>query len=313
MMQPMASSTGSNGGGRDASAACGTFIALADEWISRSVSESALTWFRHTVESIRHATDSAALGTAIGLAPRHLGKADLSLTPDDMARAAALRKAFDPGDWSVDQAARIVFVVASYRGDDAAFATWFDRFCATAGLNELIALCRGLPIYPAAALLEARAREAIRSGMKPVFEAVAHRNPFPVEYFSEDAWNQMVVKAFFIGSQLWPIQELDGRGNARLARMLVDLAQERWAAGRPVSGEVWRCVAPHADAEGIAALLRAFEQGNDKERLAVALALRLAPPDRADDVFRPHPNLRRQAEEIQARLALEQIEWKALA
>jgi len=35
----------------------------------------------------------------------------------------------------------------------------------------------------------------------------------------------MVVKAFFIGSHLWPIQELDRRGNPRLARMLVDLAQ----------------------------------------------------------------------------------------
>jgi hypothetical protein len=312
-MQPMTSSTGGNGGHYDAAAACDAFIALADEWISRSVSESALIWFRSTVESIRYATNSASLGTAIGLAPRRLGKADLSLTPDDMARAATLRKALDPGDWSVDQAARIAFTVASYRGDDAAFATWFDRFCATAGLHELIALCRGLPIYPAAALLEPRAREAIRSGMKPVFEAVAHRNPFPVEYFSEDAWNQMVVKAFFIGSQLWPIQELDGRGNARLARMLVDLAQERWAAGRPVSAEVWRCVAPHADAEGIAALLRAFERGSDKERLAVALALRLAPPDRTGDVFRPQPNLRGQAEELQSRLAMEQIEWKALA
>ena len=65
-------------------------------------------------------------------------------------------------------------------------------------------------------------REAVRSGMKPVFEAVAHRNPYPVDFFGEDAWNQMVVKAFFIGSALWPIQALDRRGNPRLARMLVD-------------------------------------------------------------------------------------------
>jgi hypothetical protein len=313
MMNPMASATGDGGGDRDAATACDRFIALTDGWISRSVSESALAWFRSTLESVRHATNSAALSTAIGLAPRRLGKADLSLTPDDMARATELREGLDPGDWSVDQAARIAFALASYHGDDAAFAAWFDGFCATAGINELIALCRGLPTYPAAALLEPRAREAVRSGMKPVFEAVAHRNPYPVEYFSEDAWNQMVVKAFFIGSQLWPIQALDGRGNARLARMLVDLAQERWAAGRPVSGEVWRCVAPHADAEGIAALLRAFERGSDRERLAVALALRLAPPDRANDVFRPQPILRRRAEELQSHLESEQIEWKALA
>jgi hypothetical protein len=59
--------------------------------------------------------------------------------------------------------------------------------------------------------------------MKPVFEAVAHRNPYPQETFAEDAWNQMVVKAFFIGSTLWSIQGLDERANPRLARMLVGL------------------------------------------------------------------------------------------
>jgi hypothetical protein len=202
-------------------------------------------------------------------------------------------------------------MVASHAGDGAAFAAAFDGFCSTAGLNELIALCRGLPVYPAAALLEPRAREAVRSGMKPVFEAVAHRNPYPVECFSEDAWNQMVVKAFFIGSQLWPIQQLDRRGNPRLARMLVDLALERWAAGRPVSGEVWRCVAPHADAEGVAALARAFETGGDEERLAVALALQ-ARPDRTDVIFK-QSDLRRQLRDLQSRLTAEKIGWDALA
>jgi hypothetical protein len=223
-----------------------------------------------------------------------------------------LRPGLDPSEWSIDQAARIAFMAASYARDDAAFATSFDSFCATAGLSELIALCRGLPVYPAAVLLEPRAREAVRSGIRPVFEAVAHRNPYPVEYFVEDSWNQMVVKAFFIGSHLWPIQGLDRRANPRLARMLVDLAQERWAAGRPVSGEIWRCVAPHADSEGVAALVRAFETGDEKERLAVALALHRSRADRIVAAFE-HRYLRRQLEELQSLLRAEQIEWTSIA
>jgi hypothetical protein len=302
-------SSGHNGSGRTSIG--DGFLVLADEWISRTANENAVSWFRDTLEAIRHGPGADKLAMAIGLAHRRLGKSDLPLTPDDKARAMTLRPGLDPSEWSMDQTARIAFMVASHTGDDTAFAAAFDGFCSTAGLNELIALCRGLPVYPAAALLEPRAREAVRSGMKPVFEAVAHRNPYPGECFSEDAWNQMVVKAFFIGSQLWPIQQLDRRGNPRLARMLVDLAQERWAAGRPVSGEVWRCVAPHADAEGTAALVRAFETGGDKERLAVALALH-AQPDRTDATF-GQPDLRRQVRDIQSRLTSEKIGWEALA
>ena len=312
MMRASATSSGHNGSGHAGMAACVGFVALVDKWISREVGGDAASWFRDTIERIRHEPGSDRLAMAIGLAPRRLGKADLSLTPDDKAQATTFRPGLDPSDWSIDQAARIAFMVASYAGDDAAFSAAFNDFCATAGLNELIALCRGLPVYPAAALLEPRAREAVRSGMKPVFEAVAHRNPYPVEYFPEDAWNQMVVKAFFIGSHLWPIQELDRRGNPRLARMLVDLAQERWAARRPVSGEVWRCVAPHADAEGVAALVRAFETGSDNERFSVALALQQAHPEYIDAAFE-HSNLRNQLTDIQSRLGAEKIDWKAIA
>jgi hypothetical protein len=311
-MQASARTSGHNGSGNPSMVVCDGFIALADEWISRVVGGNGVSWFRDTIEAIRREPGGDKLAVAIGVAPRRLGKADLSLTPDDKARAMVLRPGLDPSEWSVDQAARIAFMVASYSGDDTAFAVAFDSFCATAGLNELIALCRGLPVYPAAELLEPRAREAVRSGMKPVFEAVAHRNPYPVECFAEDAWNQMVVKAFFIGSRLWPIQELDRRANPRLARMLVDLAQERWAAGRPVSGEVWRCVAPHADAVGVAALIRAFETGEDKERLAVALALQQTQPDRTEAVFE-QPDLREQVRDIQSRLMEGKIDWETLA
>jgi hypothetical protein len=191
-------------------------------------------------------------------------------------------------------------MAASHAGDDVAFALRFDAFCTTAEVNELIALCRGLPIYPAPALLEGRAREAVRSGIKPVFEAVAHRNPYPGEAFSEDAWNHMVVKALFIGSPLWPIQKLDERANPHLARMLVDLAHERWSAGRPVSGELWRCVAPHADQDGIAALTRVLETGTHKERLAVALAIRSVPA---------HP-LKDMVKDLEAHLRTERIDWR---
>jgi hypothetical protein len=282
------------------------FLRLAEAWISQRTDDRGAAWFRGAVDDVMHAANERSLGVAIGLAPRRLGKADLALPLAELARAEALRPGLDLGDWSIDQLARVALMAASHAGNSAAFASRFDGFCATAEINELIALCRGLPVYPDPALIELRAREAVRSGIKPVFEAVAHRNPYPRETFSEGAWNQMVVKAFFIGSTLWPIQGLDQRANPRLARMLVGLAQERWAAQRPVSGEVWRCVAPHADREGIAALAHGWTMGNDKERLAIALALSTAPQIQVD---LPADELAR----LQAKLVSEKISWPDLA
>jgi hypothetical protein len=272
------------GNGHQENAVMQGFLRLADAWVLRAADARGVAWFRGAVVEVAHAGDRA-LGVAVGLAPRRLGKAGLSLGADDLAQAAALREGLDPTDWSVDQLARIALMVASYR-DQASFAERFDRFCATAEINELIALCRGLPVYPAAALLEPRAREAIRSGIKPVFEAVAHRNPYPSEVFAEDDFNQMVVKAVFIESSLWPIQGLDRRGNPRLAGMLVALAHERRAAGRPISREIWRCIVPYADSDAIAALTDAWNAGAENDRLAIALALRASPDTAAVLPFR---------------------------
>ena len=294
------------GNGHEANALMHGFLSLADAWVMRATDARGIAWFRSAVVEVANVAGERALGVAIGVVPRRLGKAALQLSADDLAQAAALRLGFDPGDWSVDQLARIALMVASYR-DQASFAERFDRFCATAEINELIALCRGLPLYPAAALIEPRAREAVRSGIKPVFEAVAHRNPYPSEVFAEDDFNQMVVKAVFIEAPLWPIQGLERRGNPRLARMLVALAQERRAAGRPISSEIWRCIVPYADSEATAALTHAWNAGVENDRLAIALALR-AVPDRAAGL-----PFKDQLREVERTVNAGAVQWHQLA
>jgi hypothetical protein len=108
----------------------------------------------------------------------------------------------------------------------------------------------------------------------------------------EDAWNQMVLKALFVGSALDPIVGLDRRANAALARMLGDYAHERWAARRPVNPELWRCVGPFATGRLLADLARVLDEGSAPERAAAVLALRTAADPEAARLLDRHAALR---------------------
>ncbi|MFZ6874728.1 EboA domain-containing protein [Undibacterium sp. Di27W] len=248
-------------------------LAQLDSWIAPRSTPEALFWFRLQCQQISTAKQERDVYKAMGMAARKLGKADLNLSGEELVSAHALRPGFDPSGWSLDLAARVAFLLASYSGDDAQFARQLDNIADSAEINELIALYSGFPLYPAAHVIEHRAREAIRSSMRPIFEAMAHRNPYPMQEFDEAAWNQMLVKCFFLDSPLWPVQGLEQRNNPALANILIDLAHERWAAGRAVSPELWRCVTPQLALLGEPELLRALEQGSMAEKLAIAKSL----------------------------------------
>jgi hypothetical protein len=130
-----------------------------------------------------------------------------------------------------------------------------------------------------------RTRELLRAWLARSIPAEA------LARLDEAAWNQMVLKALFIGAPLWPIQRLDERANPSLARMLCDYAHERWAAHRPVSPELWRGVGRHADAQALHDLKRVLETGTDLERRAGALAFADCPAPEAAAVLSAWPAL----------------------
>jgi hypothetical protein len=256
-------------------------IELIRSWLSRRLSPEQQAWLEEQERAIAGLEKSPALATAIGLAPRRLGKVELALDAAERQSAQEAVPGLDTSGWSVDQAARILLALASFDDDDAAFVQRLEALLRSGEIGEHIALLRGLPLYPAPDRLIAIAGEGIRSAVQPVFEAVAHNNPYPAAHFSEPMWNQMVVKALFIGSRLAPIQRLDERRNADLARMLVDYAHERWAAHRAVSLELWRCVGPFAGEGYFADLVKVFRSGGGDERKAAALALAECPTPEA--------------------------------
>jgi hypothetical protein len=264
--------------------------ALLHQWFERRLREEARSWLFDAAKRVGTASGDAELYRAVSLVTRRIGKDDLDITQEEWRAAQAARPGWDPRDWSLDQAARIYLLLAMGE-DGTAFSRRLDQLCATADVGELVAFYRGLPLYPDQPRYVLRAAEGVRTNMRAVFEAVAHRNPYPSEQLPEGAWNQMVLKALFVGSRLEPIQGLDARANPALARMLCDYAHERWSAGRPVSPELWRCVGPFAAGPMVDDLRRVLEKGTPPERQGAALALSRSPDPEAADLLRHHADL----------------------
>jgi hypothetical protein len=258
------------------------------KWLDHRLPEAQLSWLEAEIAKL---ADSRQRGLDIlfGFVPRRLGKAELALSDDDLAAAARARSGWDPRGWTVDETARILALLEFAGAAPDRFAETFSQLCRTAEVSELVALYRGLPLYPSPEKLEWQAGEGLRTSMRTVFEAISHRNPYPRERFSEDRWNHMVLKALFIDSALAPIQGIDERSNPTLARILSDYAHERWAAGRPVTPELWRCLGPFAEGDLVEDLARLARSEDAEERRAAALALSMSPDDRAAELLHRIP------------------------
>jgi len=218
-------------------------IALLRRWLEPAVPPDAAAWIGTEIERQQTGVDERRLGIAVGLVGRKIGRPALSLPRDEIEAATKLRAGWQPAHWSADEMARIAILLATYAGDDRAFAARVDRLCTTAEINEHVSYLKGFAIFPAGDELIGRAREGVRSSAGPVFEAIACRNPYPFDYFDEAAWNQMVVKSVFVGAPLDTIVGLNERRNPELVLMLRDFVAERHAAGRPLPDAVHRYIA----------------------------------------------------------------------
>jgi len=244
-------------------------------------------WVIENLDKLATGAAERDLHIFMGMVPRRLGKSDLQITESDRVGIDAAFPGWSLADWSIDEAARVLALAVFQRLRP--FSDLFKDLRRTADAAELIALYRGLPLYPEPETLGFELGEGLRSNLRPAFEAIAHNNPFPRDHFDEHRWNHMILKALFIDCELEPVIGLDDRANPELARIMREFAHERWAAGRPRSPELWRCVGPFAvDDEAVADLARGLES-DGPEAAGAALGLASSPAAAAVDVLQASP------------------------
>jgi hypothetical protein len=251
-------------------------------WLDRRLAPDAMAWLRERCAALAGGAPDRELFLSFSAASRHTGKDDLALTAPELTEAAGLREGWDPRNWTADQAGRVALLMHLPEEDQERYLGALDRLFGAADLGEHVALFKALPLLAYPEAHRARCAEGVRTNITDVLVAVAHYNPYPSEQLDEIGWHQVVLKALFVGVPLDPIVGLDRRATPQLARMLCDYAHERWAAHRPVSPELWRCVGPHADGDALRDLERVLREGDTASQRAASLALRACPhPDAA--------------------------------
>jgi hypothetical protein len=269
---------------------------LLQSWLSSRLSSEALSWLNAAISDlcqVRQEFSEQAFFMAFSSLPRRVGKHDLGLTAAELAQADALCPGWYPKAWSVEQAARSLLLLSLPQAEAGSLNKLLENLYVTAGISEAVALHQTLPLLPHGDCYQYWALEGLRSHITAVFNAVALWNPYPARHFDEAAWNQLVLKAIFVGSPLHPIWGLDERANPELARMLIDYVHERWAAHREVTPELWRLVAPHIDQAMLPDLARALQTSNELQRHAVGLACVQSTNPSAMDLLESYPDLSR--------------------
>ncbi len=251
--------------------------ALLSHWLEKRLPEEQWNWLQERLIAISQSNSDKNLYIALGMAPRKLGKLDLELSEDELSQAKLAVSDWNPADWSVDGTARILMLLTLATKNPDDFGQTLRSLCATADVSEAIVYYRGSALFPLSSELNDQIGEGLRTNMRAVFEAIAHNNPYPAKHFDDHRWNHMILKALFVDSRLHPIQGLDRRANPELAEILCHYAHERWAAGRPVTAELWRCVGPHSSESMLKDLARASQSEDSLEHRGAMLALSQSP------------------------------------
>jgi hypothetical protein len=212
--------------------------------VSSRLAPAVSFWFEEALAAAADPGSRAAYLAAWAGAGRRLGRAALEATAAERASLTAAGLQPVPDGWGLDEAGRAALLLAAA----APLAAEQERELVAelfykAEVRERQALLRALAWLTHPENHVDVAVEACRSSVQGVFEAIACENAYPERHFGDGAFNQMVLKAVFLGVAVERIVGLARRATPELARMARDYASERRAAGRPVPADAERLAA----------------------------------------------------------------------
>ncbi len=248
-------------------------INLIYNLIKQNVDKKQLNWVDEKANNL-----SSIQISFVG-APRFVGKQKLKAELLSISESAFQ-------NWTIDRLVRIyLLLVLENNIASEVFSNQMEILFETAEINESVALFSALPYFQKPELFIQKATDAVRSNIGDVFDSIAFENAFPSEYFTELAWNQLVLKCIFNDKPIHRIIGLEKRVNQNLANTLSDFAHERWAAGRSVPAQAWRLVPNFINEAILKDIETLFISTNENNKIAAAIVCEQSTNQSAKSLF----------------------------
>ncbi|MCW3080453.1 EboA domain-containing protein [Segetibacter sp.] len=242
------------------------------EIIQHNLPAEIYTWLQDKALLIREEKNAGQLNLTFAAVPRKTGKQLIQFSLEEHDKLKQVHSEYAINGWTIDRLCRVWMLLQVDSSDKENYFRKLETLFKAAEMNELVALYSALPGFDYAEDWQKQCADGIRSNIGIVLEAIMYNNPYPNQYLSEQAWNQLVMKAFFTDKDVKRIIGLDERANKELASILIDYANERWAAHRVVNPQLWRLVTKFIHAENFANIEKAFNSADLSEKKAAALA-----------------------------------------
>lgn len=247
----------------------------------------------------------ADFNTAFVLMPRKTGKSVITISDKFSEEISRIKPGLTLKNWTADRLGRLYLIVNLDATDQLTYGKTIENLFLTAEVSELVALYSALPFLAWADNWKMRCAEGVRSNIGSVLEAVMYDNPYPSDYLDENAWNQLVMRAFFTDKNVNRIIGLDERANADLTTTISDYVNERKAAGRKINPLLWRLTAKFMDENLLNNLKEVIQNGSKREMQAAALTL-------FSSDFRPAADVLEEYPEFLAAIKNKELNWDSL-
>ncbi len=172
--------------------------------------------------------------------------------------------------WSCADLARVLLLK---RAISVAGTHLISRAYSLGDEYEKEAILKGLTVLDREGECAALAVDACRTNMVSMMQAIALQNEYPMRFFSEHAYNQMVLKCLFMEINIAAVAGITERANAALSRMCYDYSQERLAANRDFPESLWLGMRLQDIQESRAFFLRYLNSNNNQHRYNVVQSL----------------------------------------